>query len=303
MDTLVQRLRETAFLTRGLRIVITDEREGEVRTSSTTRVEIRDFVEHVNSAKEPIHKRIVFFEGEMENGPSRSRCNGTGRTWSWSSSFANINTTEGGAHLSGFKARFDRNLNKCPRQGASEGERGEPRGEDVREGLAGVISVKLREPQFEWQTKTKLGNRGPRPRRADGQPAPGRVPGGNPTDAKQIVTKGSPRNARQAARRAQAESEERARELLAAGTACRLSDQRPRGRRALPGRGQFGRRVRRRGPQPRQPGDSPLRGKVINSEKNRINKVLSNLEIQSIITAIGTGSATSSTSRSCGTTA
>ncbi len=130
MDTLVQRLRETAFLTRGLRIVITDEREGEVRHEFHYEGGIRDFVEHVNSAKEPIHKRIVFLEGEMENGTVEVAMQWNGSYVESVFSFANnINTTEGGAHLSGFKAALTGHAEQVrARQGAPEGERGEPRG-------------------------------------------------------------------------------------------------------------------------------------------------------------------------------
>ena len=204
MDTLVQRLRETAFLTRGLRIVITDEREGEVRHEFHYEGGIRDFVEHVNSAKEPIHKRIVFFEGEMENGAVEVAMQWNGSYVESVFSFANnINTTEGGAHLSGFKAALTGTLNKYARDKGLLKEKEENlEGEDVREGLAAVLSVKLREPQFEGQTKTKLGN--PWVRGLVEQTVNQRLAEfleENPTDAKQIVSKAvAARNARQAAR-------------------------------------------------------------------------------------------------------
>src|SRR5918999_6176914 len=205
-DTLVQRLRETAFLTRGLRIVITDEREGEERHEFYYEGGIRDFVAHVNSAKDPIHKNIVFFEGEMENGAVEVAMQWNGSYVESVFSFANnINTTEGGAHLSGFKAALTGTLNKYAREKGLLKEKEENlEGEDAREGLAAVISVKLRDPQFEGQTKTKLGN--PWVRGLVEQTVNQKLAEfleENPTDAKQIVTKAvTARNARQAARKA-----------------------------------------------------------------------------------------------------
>ena len=294
MDTLVQRLRETAFLTRGLRIVITDEREGEVRHEFHYEGGIRDFVEHVNSAKEPIHKRIVFFEGEMENGTVEVAMQWNGSYVESVFSFANnINTTEGGAHLSGFKAALTGTLNKYARDKGLLKEKEENlEGEDVREGLAAVISVKLREPQFEGQTKTKLGN--PWVRGLVEQTVNQRLAEfleENPTDAKQIVTKAvAARNARQAARKARQLSRKSALEsssLPGRLADCQTSDPEDAELFLVEGNSAGGSAVEARNRV--NQAILPLRGKVINSEKNRINKVLSNLEIQSIITAIGTG--------------
>ena len=294
MDTLVQRLRETAFLTRGLRIVITDEREGEVRHEFHYEGGIRDFVEHVNSAKEPIHKRIVFLEGEMENGTVEVAMQWNGSYVESVFSFANnINTTEGGAHLSGFKAALTGTLNKYARDKGLLKEKEENlEGDDVREGLAAVISVKLREPQFEGQTKTKLGN--PWVRGLVEQTVNQRLAEfleENPTDAKQIVTKAvAARNARQAARKARQLSRKSALEsssLPGRLADCQTSDPEDAELFLVEGNSAGGSAVEARNRV--NQAILPLRGKVINSEKNRINKVLSNLEIQSIITAIGTG--------------
>ena len=287
-------LRETAFLTRGLRIVITDEREGEVRHEFHYEGGIRDFVEHVNSAKEPIHKRIVFFEGEMENGAVEVAMQWNGSYVESVFSFANnINTTEGGAHLSGFKAALTGTLNKYARDKGLLKEKEENlEGEDVREGLAAVISVKLREPQFEGQTKTKLGN--PWVRGLVEQTVNQRLAEfleENPTDAKQIVTKAvAARNARQAARKARQLSRKSALEsssLPGRLADCQTSDPEDAELFLVEGNSAGGSAVEARNRV--NQAILPLRGKVINSEKNRINKVLSNLEIQSIITAIGTG--------------
>src|SRR3990170_4851393 len=159
-SALSQRLRETAFLTRGLRIVLRDERAGGKTEEVHYEGGIRDFVAHVNESKETVHKHVVFFEGETDDGQVEV-------AMQWNSSYVesvfsfanNINTTEGGAHLSGFRAALTGTLNRYARDKGLLKEKEENlEGEDVREGLAAVISVKLRHPQFEGQTKTKLGN-------------------------------------------------------------------------------------------------------------------------------------------------
>src|SRR5881409_2374756 len=204
--TLTQRLRETAFLTRGLRIVLTDERAGGETVEFHYEGGIRDFVAHVNSTKDAIHKRIVFFEGENEQGQVEVAMQWNGSYQESVYTFANnINTHEGGSHLSGFNAALTRTLNKVARDmGLLKEKEDNLEGDDVREGLAAVVSVKLKVPQFEGQTKTKLGNPWVK----------GFVESSvnsklsefleeNPTDAKQIITKAiSAARARQAARKA-----------------------------------------------------------------------------------------------------
>ena len=159
--TLEQRLRETAFLTRGLRIVLTDERAGGKTVEFHYEGGIRDFVAHVNHAKDPIHKHVVYFEGEVEDSQVEV-------AMQWNTSYVesvfsfanNINTTEGGAHLFGLQGRAHggHSTGTRARRPLLKEKEDNLEGEDVREGLAAVISVKLREPQFEGQTKTKLGN-------------------------------------------------------------------------------------------------------------------------------------------------
>ena len=122
---------------------------------------IRDFVGHVNAAKEPVHKHIIYLRGLTTTAAtSRSRCSGTRSTPSRSSPSPTTSIrSEGGAHLSGFNAALTRTLNKFARdKGLLKEKEDNLEGEDVREGLAAVISVKLQDPQFEGQTKTKLGN-------------------------------------------------------------------------------------------------------------------------------------------------
>jgi DNA gyrase subunit B len=294
-ETLVQRLRETAFLTKGLAIVLLDEREGDDRYEFKYDGGIRDFVSYINEAKDAIHKHIVYFESETDDGAVEI-------AMQWNSSYVesvfsfanNINTHEGGSHLSGFKAALTGTLNKYARdKGLLKDKEENLEGEDVREGLAGVISVKLRDPQFEGQTKTKLGN--PWVRGLVEQAVNAKLAEfleENPTDARQVITKAvAARNARQAARKA--------RELTRRKSALENS--------SLPGKladctvkdpdlaelyivegdsaGGSAKQARDRTYQ----AILPLRGKIINSEKNRINKVLSNTEIQAMITAIGTG--------------
>ena len=293
--TLVQRLRETAFLTRGLRITLNDERPGGKTEEFHYEGGISDFVAYVNSGKDPIHKHVVYFDGENEDGQVEVALQ-------WNTSYVesvfsfanNINTSEGGTHLSGFRSALTGTLNRYARDKGLLKESDEKlEGEDVREGLAGVISVKLRNPQFEGQTKSKLGN----------PPIESLVKTvvnqklaefleEHPTEARQIITKAvSAARARAAARKA--------RELTRRKSALENS--------ALPGKladcslkdpdlcelyivegdsaGGSAKQARDRTYQ----AILPLRGKIINSEKNRINKVLSNNEIQATITAIGTG--------------
>jgi DNA gyrase subunit B len=294
-EWLVQRLRETAFLTKGLRIVLVDEREGEHREEFYAAGGIRDFVAHINKAKEPIHKHAVYFEGESDQGYVEI-------AMQWNNSYAdsvfsfanNINTHEGGSHLSGFRSALTATLNKVARdRGLLKEKEDNLEGEDVREGLAAVISVKLAEPQFEGQTKTKLGNPGMEGlvKSVVGQKL-AQYMEENPQDAKQIITKAiDAARARQAARKAR-ELTRRKSALEGASLPGKLADceiQDPEaaelflvegnsaGGSAVDARDRLFQAI------------LPLRGKVINAEKNRINKVLSNAEIQAMVTAIGTG--------------
>ena len=154
-DTLRQRMRETAFLTSGLRIRFADERSGEWSEEFHYEGGIRDFVRHVNAEKDPIHPSIAYFEAEDEGGRGSVEI-----ALQWNAkyttdtvfSFANnINTIEGGSHRSGFDAALTSTINKFARRGAAQGGR-RTRGDDCEP--RGQISLKIREPQFEGQTKT-----------------------------------------------------------------------------------------------------------------------------------------------------
>jgi DNA gyrase subunit B len=299
-ETLVQRLRETAFLTKGLRIVLIDEREGEERHEFHYEGGIRDFVAYVNGAKDPIHKHIVYFEGSTNGDAGEQGLVEVAMQWNTSYvesvfSFANnINTHEGGSHLSGFRSALTRTLNDYARRnGLLKDKEENLEGEDVREGLAAVISVKLREPQFEGQTKTKLGNPWVEGlvRTAVNEKLLQFLEE-HPTDAKQIVSKAiAARNARQAARKAREltrrKSALESSSLPGKLADCQITDPEAAELFLVEGNSAGGSAVDAR--DRTFQAILPLRGKVINSEKNRINKVLSNAEIQAIITAIGTG--------------
>ena len=294
IQTLVTRMRETAFLTRGLRIVLIDEREGEDRHEFYAEGGIRDFVAYVNDAKDSVHKHIVYFESENEDGAVEI-------AMQWNSSYVdsvysfanNINTHEGGTHLSGFRAALTGTLNRYARdKGLLKEKEDNLEGEDVREGLAAVISVKLRNPQFEGQTKTKLGN----------PPIESLVKTAvnqklaefleeNPQDARQIIMKAvSASRARQAARKAR-ELTRRKSALESMSLPGKLADcsiKDPESAELFIVEGDSAGGSAKMGRDRTYQAILPLRGKIINSEKNRINKVLSNNEIQAMITAIGT---------------
>src|SRR4051812_13271893 len=162
-DVLEQRLRETAYLTKGLLITVTDERGEGRRIEFHYEGGIRDFVAYLNENKDPLGKKVIYFEAESETEGSVEVAMQWNSTYQESIfSFANnINTHEGGSHLSGFRSALTRTLNKYARDRGELKEKDENlSGEDIREGLTAVISAKLQDPQFEGQTKTKLGNPG-----------------------------------------------------------------------------------------------------------------------------------------------
>src|SRR5271163_500648 len=293
--TLEERLRETAFLTRGLEISIVDERgEGH---SATFRYEggIEDFVTYLNENKETVHRKVIFFAGESEEGAAEVAMQWNSSYQESIHSFANnISTREGGSHLSGFRSALTRTLNKYARDhGLLKEKEDNLSGEDVREGLTAVISVKLRDPQFEGQTKTKLGNPG-----MAGfvesivNTGLGEFLEENPSEARAVIMKSvQAQRAREAARKA--------RDLTRRKSALENSH--------LPGKladcsvkdpalaelfvveGDSAGGSAKQGRDRNTQAVLPLRGKILNVEKSRIDKVLQNTEIQALITAIGTG--------------
>jgi DNA gyrase subunit B len=294
-QTLAERLRETAFLTRGLRIELVDERG---QTNSVTfqyEGGIEDFVRHLNENKDTLHPKTIFFEGEEEEGQVEVAMQWNGSYQESIFSFANnINTHEGGSHLSGFRSALTRTLNAYARnKGLLKEKEDNLGGEDVREGLTAVISVKLHDPQFEGQTKTKLGNP---PIRGLVEETVNRKLAEffeeNPGDARRIINKAvDASRARDAARKARDLT--RRKSALENSTLpgkladCTVKDPRDAEIFVVEGdsAGGSAKQARDRSTQ----AVLPLRGKIINVEKSRIDKVLANTEVQALITAIGTG--------------
>ncbi len=293
--TLAERLRETAFLTRNLRIDLVDERGAGQRETFQYKGGIVDFVAHLNANKDPLHRKTIYFDNETGDGQVEVAMQWNATYQESVFSFANnINTHEGGSHLSGFRAALTRTLNAYARQKGLLKEKDENlTGDDVREGLTAVISVKLRDPQFEGQTKTKLGNP---PVEGVVKETVNRKLGEfleeQPADARRILTKAvDAARARQAARKA--------RDLTRRKSALENS--------TLPGKladcsvrdpalaelfiveGDSAGGSAKQGRDRNTQAILPLRGKIINVEKARIDKVLSNQEIQALITAVGTG--------------
>ncbi|HZT45938.1 MAG TPA: DNA topoisomerase (ATP-hydrolyzing) subunit B [Gaiellaceae bacterium] len=293
-DVLRTRLRETAFLTRGLRIVLVDERAGGERVEFHYEGGIRDFVAHVNSTKDTIHKHVAYFEGESEQGNVEVAMQWNGSYQDAVYTFANnINTHEGGSHLSGFNAALTRTLNKFARDlGLLKEKEENLEGEDVREGLAAVVSVKLTDPQFEGQTKTKLGN--PWVRGFVESTVNAKLSEfleENPQDAKQIIQKAiSAARARQAARKARDLTRRKGAfggEIAKKFADCQVRDPELAELFIVEGNSAGGAAKEAR--DKANQAILPLRGKIINSEKNRIDKVLSNAEVQLLVQVIGTG--------------
>jgi DNA gyrase subunit B len=294
--TLEQRFREMAFLTKGLKIAFSDERGETKNVEFQYDGGIRDFVAflHSQGTKDPLHKKVIYLEDESEVGEVEVALQWNQSYQESLLSFANnINTHEGGSHLSGFRSALTRTVNAYAREkGVLKEKENNLQGEDIREGLTAIISVKIQDPQFEGQTKTKLGN----------PPVEGFVQSAvnkglaefleeNPQDAKQIITKAvQAQRAREAARKA--------RDLTRRKSALENS--------TLPGKladcsvrdpalaelfvveGDSAGGSAKQGRDRNTQAVLPLRGKIINVEKNRIDKVLSNNEIQALITAIGT---------------
>jgi DNA gyrase subunit B len=294
-QTLADRLRETAFLTRGLKIELIDERGQTNSVVFQYEGGIEDFVRHLNENKDTLHRKTIYFDGDSEEGQVEVAMQWNASYQESIFSFANnINTHEGGTHLSGFRAALTRTLNAYARsKGLLKEKDGNLAGEDVREGLTAVISVKLHDPQFEGQTKTKLGN----------PPIKGLVEETvnrklaefleeNPGDARRIITKAiDASRARDAARKARDLT--RRKSALENSTLpgkladCTVKDPRDAELFVVEGdsAGGSAKQARDRSTQ----AVLPLRGKIINVEKSRIDKVLANNEVQALITAIGTG--------------
>jgi DNA gyrase subunit B len=309
--TLANRLRELAFLNSGVEITLTDEREavpvdeeatadGEADTEP--RFErfrydggIREFVEYLNETKTPLHEDVIYFEDEEEGIQVELAMQATDELQGSIHSFANnINTREGGSHLTGFKTALTRVVNDYANEnGLATDVDGNLKGEDVREGLTAVISVKHPDPQFEGQTKTKLGNSEVRGIvESTVHRGVGTYFEENPGTAKMIVSKAvEAAKARKAAKKAE-ELTRRKSALESTSLPGKLADCQSRdpaeselfvvegdsaGGSAKQGRDRANQAI------------LPLGGKIINVEKHRLDRVLENDEVRALITAIGTG--------------
>jgi DNA gyrase subunit B len=292
---LAQRLRETAFLTKGLRIELNDERADGESVVFQYEGGIVDFVAYINREKDAIHRSIIFLENETEDGAVEI-------AMQWNSSYNesiftfanNINTTEGGSHLTGFRSALTNTINSYARQKGLLKEKDDNlSGEDVREGLTALISVKLKNPQFEGQTKSKLGNTEIQTLVQQSVNAKlAEFLEENPSEARQVVEKAiNAARARSAARKARDLT--RRKGLLEGSTLpgkladCSIKDPALSEIYLVEGdsAGGSAKQARDRSFQ----AILPLRGKIINVEKARIDKMLANQEILTMISAIGAG--------------
>ncbi len=295
-DTLRARMREQAFLNAGLKITLSDEREEETRVK-VMHYEggIRSFVEHINKNHGKVHDDVIYMAGSREDSMAEIAMQYNDRYDATIYTFANnINTTEGGMHELGFKSALTRTVNEYARKaGLLKDSEKNLTGDDVREGLAVVISVKLREPQFEGQTKTKLGNAEIRPL----------VEGlvneklmtffeENPSVARAVLDKAlSASRAREAARKAR-ELTRRKSALDGMKLPGKLSDcsvKNPEFTEIYIVEGDSAGGSAKGGRDSKYQAILPLWGKMLNVEKARIDKVYGNEKLQPVITALGAG--------------
>ena len=308
-ETVARRLQEMAFLNKGLTIVLRDERvngsnETEDAEGHTAQVKeqtyyypdgLEDFVKHLNNSKDPIHRKVIGFEAKGDGMQIEVAMQWNAGYTESVYTFANtINTHEGGTHEEGFRAALTTVVNRYAREKKLLKEK-DPAlsGDDVREGLAAIVSVKLREPQFEGQTKTKLGNTEVKSfvQRTCNEWLVDWLER-NPAEAKTILSKAiSSSQARLAARRA--------RELVRRKSAgdlgglpgklsdCRSTD--PSRSEVFIVEGDSAGGSAKSGRDSLYQAILPIRGKIINVEKARLDRVLKNTEVQALITALGTG--------------
>jgi DNA gyrase subunit B len=297
-EILAERLQELAFLTKGLEIQLVDERE-DPASKDVFRASggLADFVKLLQTGKDVLHGKVIHFEGKEPDGSAEVEVALQWNTGYAESlySFANtINTTEGGTHEEGLKKALTNVVNRYARQKSLVKEKEENLiGEDIREGLVGIVSVKLRDPQFEGQTKTKLGNTSIRSlaeTTVNDQLATWLEE--HPGDAKRVVVKAEQAaKARMAAK--QARDLTRRKSFLDSTSLpgkladCQLTDPAQCELFVVEGdsAGGSAKQARDRSTQ----AILPIRGKILNVEKARLHKILENLEIQALITAIGTG--------------
>ena len=296
LETVAIRLREMAFLNRGLEITVTDERLDEPSTQTFQyKGGLIDFVSHLNSKREPLHPHIIDILDEASEAELELAMQWTTAYNESVLSFANtINTHEGGTHEEGFRKALTKAVNDFARsKGLLKDKDPNLTGEDVREGLTAVISVRVRDPQFEGQTKTKLGNTEIRSyvEKALNRKLPEWLERYSP-EARRIVEKSvTAAKAREAARKAR-ELTRRKSGLESGGLPDKLADcsSRDPGESELfivEGKSAAG--PAKQGRDSRTQAILPIRGKILNVEKARLAKALQNTEVQDIITALGTG--------------
>jgi DNA gyrase subunit B len=294
-ETLAERLRELAFLNAGLEIQLVDERDSPpAKELFKYNGGLADFVKHLAAGKETLH-RVVHFDAKEETAEVEVALQWNQGYSESLHSFANtINTHEGGMHEEGLKKALTNAINRYARtKGLVKDKEENLIGEDVREGLIAIVSVKLQDPQFEGQTKTKLGNASMRSLvETSVNDRFGTWLEEHPGDAKRIVTKGSSAaKARLAARHARDLT--RRKSFLESGSLpgkladCQLSDPASCELYIVEGDSAGGSAKQARDPATQA--ILPIRGKILNVEKARLHKILENNEIQALITAIGTG--------------
>jgi len=299
-DTLAQRLRELAFLNKGLLITLTDERTTDSKTGEAKSAEfkynggIAEFIKHLNRGKQVLHDKPIYMEAErdgvaMEIGLQYN----DGYSESVFSFANNINTVDGGAHLSGFRTSLTRTINYAGQQmGLFKDVKENLTGDDVREGLVAVISVKLPQPQFEGQTKGKLNSDIAGIVQAFVNERLGAYLEQNPTVARKIINKAvDAARAREAARKAR-DLTRRKGALDGGGLPGKLADcseRQPDRCELFLVEGESAGGTAKQGRDRRFQAILPLKGKILNVEKARYDKMLGHEEIRAMITALGTG--------------
>ncbi|WP_449290007.1 DNA topoisomerase (ATP-hydrolyzing) subunit B [Occallatibacter riparius] len=299
-DTLAQRLRELAFLNKGLEITLTDERTADPKTGEAKRAEFRyaggiaEFVKHLNRGKQVLHDKPITMEAERDNIAIDIALQYNDSYSETVFSFANnINTVDGGTHLSGFRTSLTRTINAIGQQlGLFKDVKENLSGDDVREGLVAVISVKLSQPQFEGQTKGKLNSDIAGTVQAFVNERLGMFLEQNPPIAKRIINKAiEAARAREAARKAR-DLTRRKGAMEGGGLPGKLADCSERN----PDRcelylveGESAGGTAKQGRDRRFQAILPLKGKILNVEKARYDKMLGHEEIRAMITALGTG--------------
>jgi DNA gyrase subunit B len=292
-DTLSNRLREMAFLNKGLKIVIEDERD-ERNHTFLYKGGIIEFIKHLNQNKTPIHPKVLFFEGKKDSIEVEVALQYNDGYQENLFSFANnINTREGGTHLTGFRAAVTGTISGYAKaNGYLKSFKGDVTGDDVREGLTAVVSIRIPDPQFEGQTKGKLGNsevKGLVQQIVNDRLAEAFEE--DPTTARKIVDKCvRAAQAREAARKARELTRKGGRDDE--GLSAKLADcseREPQFREIFLVEGDSAGGSAKQGRDRKTQAVLPLRGKIINAEKARYDKVLSHQEIRLLISALGTG--------------